>query len=331
MTLDGRPVISNPSHPGRRWRSAVVVVAAVVLCAGAVAALLALPAVIVPANAVPDAATRLRLQNEYRTTVLQGIGGLVVVLGAYFTWRQLQVSRGQLRHSLDSAMAQLQLGTRTQVNEQLSRSIGQLGHDRAGVRLGAVFALEQIARTSVDVRAGIHELLAGYVRSESPWSGHDRATLVALEPEFAPGDPPELPLLKVRAPDVQAALTVLGRRLEVPGEAIELQSTDLRACYLGQAALRGAFLGRAMLAGSDLTGCKLSGAWLRRANLRGVAASGADFRGAVLRDAILRGADLTGADLRGADLSNADLTEATLEGVRVDEATAWPDGFDRQP
>ena len=98
---------------------------------------------------------------------------------------------------------------------------------------------------------------------------HDPVTLVALEPEPSPDDPPELPLLKVRSPDVQAALTALGRWIEAPGGAVEHQSADLRACYLGHADLRGAFLGRAMLAGSDLTGCKLSGAWLRRATCAG--------------------------------------------------------------
>jgi hypothetical protein len=33
------------------------------------------------------------LQNEAGATLLQGLAGGVLLLGAYFTWRQLQLSR----------------------------------------------------------------------------------------------------------------------------------------------------------------------------------------------------------------------------------------------
>jgi hypothetical protein len=36
---------------------------------------------------------RLKLQNDLRTTILQGLGGLAVLGGAYFTARQLQIGR----------------------------------------------------------------------------------------------------------------------------------------------------------------------------------------------------------------------------------------------
>lgn len=196
----------------------------------------------------------------------QSIGGLMLIVGAYFTWRQLQLSRDQLRHSLDTSNAQLRLSLQSQTTEQLSRSIEQLGHDKTGVRVGAVYALEQIARTSADARPGVHELLAAYVRAESTWRHHDPVTLTAIES----GEESELPLMKVRAADVQAALTVLGRRVEVPGETVELQSTDLRACYLGELNFRRAVLGRAIAAYSDLTDADLSDADLTLAKLDGV-------------------------------------------------------------
>jgi hypothetical protein len=44
----------------------------------------------------------------------------------------------------------------------------------------------------------------------------------------------------------------LGRRAELPGEVIELQSVDLRSAYLGDSNFRRAILGRSILARADL-------------------------------------------------------------------------------
>jgi hypothetical protein len=74
------------------------------------AAVLAVPALLVTAKEVPDVVRRLELQNSVRTTLLQAIAGLFLISGAYFTWRQLQLSRQQLRQSLDTSTAQIQLG-----------------------------------------------------------------------------------------------------------------------------------------------------------------------------------------------------------------------------
>jgi uncharacterized protein YjbI with pentapeptide repeats len=317
----------------RRGRSLVLALAVMLAAAAFVAGVVGFSLLIVPASAIPDAATRLKLQNDVRVTVLQTVAGLLLITGAYFTWRQLQLGRDQLRHSLDTSTAQLRLGTNVQITEQLSRSIDQLGHAKVGVRVGAVCILEQLARTSADARPGIHELLAAHIRAESTWTHHDPVTFTAIEPDPAPGDQSDIPLLKVRASDIQAALTALGRRTEVPGEAIELQSTDLRACYLGGANLRGSFMGRAMLALSDLTNADLSQAWLRRTNFRGAILINCDLRNAVLTEAILRqadlaGANLAGADLGGADVSETDLSRTILTGARSDHDTIWPDGFD---
>jgi hypothetical protein len=312
----------------KRWRSFTFFLALVVALGAFFAGIIVLSAVLVPSAVVPDASTRLKLQNDVRVTLLQSIGGMLVVVGAYFTWRQLQLGREQLRQNLDTSNAQLQLNRQAQTTEQLSRSIEQLGHDKAGVRVGAIFALEQIARNFADMRAGIHEVLATYIRAESTWSLHDANTLVAIEPDPGHGDLSERPLLKVRAPDIQAALTALGRRVEVTGEGVELQSTDLRVCYLGGAQLPGVFMGRAMLALSDLSGANLSGAWLRRTNFHRAIMVDCNLRKAVLRNAVLRGANLSNADLRGADMSDADLSRAVLEGARCDEATVWPGNFD---
>jgi Pentapeptide repeats (8 copies) len=214
---------------------------------------------------------------------------------------------------LDRTLAEQRSQTLT---EWFGTAVEQLGHERPGVRVAAVYALEQIAIAAPQLRAPIHELLSAYIRAESTWAHHDPATHVAVE--AAPENATELPLLKIRAPDVQAAVTVLGRRCELPGEVIELQSVDLRAAYFGDANLQRVILGRSMLAGADLSRADLSDAWLRRVNLRDAILTGVILRRAVLRDSILNGANLTGADLTGADLQRA----------TCDDTTVWPEGFD---
>jgi hypothetical protein len=62
--------------------------------------------------------SRLKLQNDVRTTLLQGVGGLAVLIGAFFTYRQVQTSRRQL-----------EIAQHGQVTERFTRAIDQLGHE----------------------------------------------------------------------------------------------------------------------------------------------------------------------------------------------------------
>jgi hypothetical protein len=196
-------------------------------------------------------------------------------------------------------------------------------------RLGAVYALEQIARESATYRVPAMELLAGYVRV------HSSKGQAGLEPST----------------EIQSILTVLGRsgaeRLDLRRTALwgaDLEGATLVEANFGQARLRGASLAGARLprakfratsltdanlAGADLSGAVLSGATLRGADLSGTILRGADLKGADLTRARLRGANLreaalTGATLTGAVLDDADLTGAALDGVDLSTATLGP-------
>ena len=72
----------------------------------------------------------------------------------------------------------------------------------------------------------------------------------------------------------------------------------------------------------------LRGAWLFDAKLEDADLRRADLYEADLFRANLRGADLRGADLRGADLRESCLDGAKLTGIRHNEHTHWPEGFD---
>lgn len=108
------------------------------------------------------------------------------------------------------------------------------------------------------------------------------------------------------APDVQSALSALGKRPEtVSSRPLDLSNARLRGIEWPFARLRGALLMDADLRGALLVGADLRGAWLR----------GADLELANLDAADLRGADLRGA--RGCD-------EAQLRAARADKSTQWP-------
>jgi hypothetical protein len=319
---------------------------------------------------------RLKLQNDARTTLLQGVGGLLVVTtagaGAYTAWRQLQenrrqqqrneelsreqleLSREQLRQALATSQEQLQLTqeelrlTREgQITERFTRAVEQLGNDKVDVCLGGVYALEWIAKTSeMDRATTITEVLAEFVRSHAPWVTRSPG---AETSHPTPTVDEHIQWLQDRAPAVQAALTVLGRRGDRPGDtAVHLGRVDLRRSFLPGAKLPGAWirdanlarahlpminldnthldhtdLRHALLENASLIGAVLCHAYLDNADLRGAHLQGADLRGAHLQ-----GADLSGAELDGADLSKTvGLTQAQLDIARGDTRTRLPDGL----
>ncbi|WP_179851862.1 hypothetical protein [Streptomyces sp. Ag109_G2-15] len=58
-----------------------------------------------PSTPVAD---RAKAVNDIRTTLLQGLAGVALLIGAYFTWRQLDVSRqGQITQRFTAAVEQL--------------------------------------------------------------------------------------------------------------------------------------------------------------------------------------------------------------------------------
>jgi Pentapeptide repeats (8 copies) len=186
---------------------------------------------------------------------------------------------------------------RGHLTDRYAKGIEQLGNDNLDVRLGGIYALEQIARDSPRDRdqTTIVEVLSAFVRvhsdplyqlRESLQEGEQYTGTLQLQRVAALAYVRELDRPPV---DVQAAVTVLGR---LPARAENAPLADL-----SDACLRMANLHRANLSG---------------ANLRGADLTGANLRGANLAEVSLRKADLTGADLRAANLTKADLREANL-------------------
>jgi hypothetical protein len=96
------------------------------------------------------------LQNDARTPLLQGVGGLLLVAGVIATWQQVLIGR------------------QSQITERFTRAIDQLGSDKLDVRLGGIFALERIAKNSKVDREPITRILETFVRTHAPWPAGSR-------------------------------------------------------------------------------------------------------------------------------------------------------------
>jgi len=268
---------------------------------------------------VPSAQSRIQLQQAQsqlaggaRSAVLQGLAGLLVVTGAIATWRQVHISR------------------EGQITERFTRAVDQLGSQNVDVRIGGIYALERIAKNSPADRYAIQFLLGAFIRNHTPWpvgapDGPQHPTATVDE---------HLPWMRVRAPDIQAAMGVLGRRSPSRNEPtiymsrVDLRSIALRGSRLGGAKFRYANLARAVLVGVWLDRSDMTAADLRRSYLEHAHLNGANLSRAYLQGANLHHADLSQADLCGANLTDTILDGAVLAGAQVDKATTWPAEFD---
>jgi Pentapeptide repeats (8 copies) len=233
-------------------------------------------------------------------------------------WPVCSSSLAPLRHggssrSAGAATAQsggesqeLHLSREGQITDRFTKAIDQLDYEKSlEVRLGAIYALERIARDSERDHWPIMEVLTAYVRQHAAWKEEPQEE--KQEGQFKPP-----------APDIRAILTVLGRRTRrAEDEPLDLRATDLRLAHLVGAHLEGAILWGAHLESAHLGGAHLQGANLVYAHLELVHLGGAHLQGAHLRGAHLHGAGLKGANLEGAHLQGTNLVGAHLEGANL--------------
>jgi hypothetical protein len=231
-----------------------IVVGGIALLALLGALIVCVPPVVLGVNQLSQVASlgatdQVKAVTDLRTAFLQGLAGIGIAATVYFSARTLQLNR------------------RGQVTDRFTRAIEQLGSEPLDVRLGGIYALEQIARDSRELHGAIVDILTPFLR--------ERAQASESRRKSPPG----------RA-DFQAVITVLGRRnveYDVPGQHLDLRGVALASCNFVRAHLEGADFMDAHLEGADFTEADLHG------------------------DARLHGADFTGAYLEGAKFGDADL------------------------
>ena len=292
-------------------------------------------------------------QEEQNQSLFDQVRTSMLVIAAWYgvfflIWRTVLADRQTRSTEMQTHSVEMQ----TQINREnhytdlFTKAVEQLGATRPDglpaieIRIGAIFALERLAKDSERDYGPIIETLAAYIRE------HCRNPKL-FDDEGLSGDALKqarqkwVDSLRKNPPanrsDVAAVLTVLSRReqnrhwtstsenetqpdftganfqgatLWNKSEGLAREGTNLRLVYLDGADLR-----EANLSGADLREANLSGA-----ELMGVDLSGADLREAILSDAILIRANLSGAELMGVDLSDVVLALVNLSGAKLMEA-----------
>jgi uncharacterized protein YjbI with pentapeptide repeats len=248
------------------------------------------------------------------------IGGAALLGGLYFTAWTLRISLETLRVNQKT----LETTQQRQITERFTKAIEQLGSDNRAIRLGGIYALERIARDSEADHWPVMEVLTTFVREQAPaqrqaenmpeQENEQQARKLLEEKGFdaflaAVFDSIQEEQLRVRA-DIQAVLTVLGRRTRTYGKG-ESQRLNLQFTNLQYADLQGAQLQGAMLEGAQLQRARMQGAQLQHALL-----SGAHLQRATLNHTKFEDTDLKWANIEGAYLIFAELQKARLDGVR---------------
>ena len=247
------------------------------------------------------------VKGSLHETAVDNVRGRLLTLGAgllaacalVFTALNFNLLRRNSEQTDRWQRRTYELTEQGQVTDRYTKAIKQLGSKKLDVRIGGVYALERIARDSARDHPTVMEVLGAFIRE------HSREQWPPLD---SGGRAPE----RSTRPDVQAAITVIGRRDR------QLDDTGIGPAQAGLPRRMLALMGRIDLAGASLVGAFLFRADLAGANLVGVDFTGADLTGAVLAGADLTSAVLAHANLFAANLANGVFNDADLTGVSLD-------------
>jgi pentapeptide repeat protein len=208
------------------------------------------------------------LENEFRKTIAQIIGGSLILIGSYLTWQGILASRQK------------------EVADRFTAAIGHLENDSQTVRIEGIYTLGRIMRDSPSEGGSVVAILSAFVRDKSPWQ-HG------------------LPIAADLRLDIQAAVSVIGERPQevndqlIKAYSVDFSKTDLRSGQFAdfrfaRARMLQTHLDAADLEGADLRSAELQGSVLDRANLRNAKLQGADLTGASIEQTNFAGANLSG-------------------------------------
>ncbi len=232
------------------------------------------------------------IENSARVTLAQIIGGLALLSGLYFTFRNAKTAQENIKLMQEN----LRITEEGKITERFSKAVELLGSDELELRLGGIYALERIARDSQKDHWTVMEVLTAFVRANS----HKKL------------EQPELAEQKSEKPreDIQAVLTLIGNREWVETE--ENKKLNLHAVNLANYNLKGLNFNKANFSEANLNGANLTKTKLKKTSL-----NYANLSFSVLIGAELEGAFLVAANLEKADLFQADLTAAIVTSEQI--------------
>ncbi|MEH2261429.1 pentapeptide repeat-containing protein [Nostoc sp.] len=287
---------------------------------------------------------KIQYRNQALTTTAIVFLASAAIFNTYYSAKRAQAMHKNAiaaEKNIEISLQNAKLNQDRLISERFMGAIAQLGHDKIETRTGAIYALERVAQDFPKEHWTIMEILTAFVRenaaiqpvkveqqkpeySPDAYSGRRRGASRPTQ-QFEQNLHEELPIIRT---DIQAALTVIGRRnlLEDPKDQkldlrhIDIRRADLLGVNLQQADLRGSDLSGADLRGANLSEADLNGAKLVRSILYETKLPKATLCGANLCWANLNRANLSGANLRSANLSGASLRVANLQGANLYKA-----------
>jgi hypothetical protein len=157
---------------------------------------------------IRDPKARADVEDNFRKTVGQALGGAAVLIGAAFALFQFLQQQKAAQEQQERAQIQFREQQKAAhdllISNQVSKGFEQLASDKIEMRLGGLYALEGVMNTSEQYHGPVLEALCAFVREHTSIG----KTVSEKQP----------------ATDIQAALTVIGRRAEGPG-TLDLNTT----------------------------------------------------------------------------------------------------------
>ena len=247
------------------------------------------------------------------STILRNTGLLIggVIALAFAVWRGLVAERQTAvsQRQAETALRQAETAQQGLLNERYQKGAEMLGSEVLSVRLGGIYALQQLAEEHPEqYHLQIMWLFCAFARK--PPGSEKRMVYQYAENE---------PTRRLRE-DVQAIVSAIGGRSKAGiglEEAEENFQLDLRDADFHGASLNGASLKGANLSGAVLIRAELGRSDLREADLSKSDLGFANFNLAILMDAKLSGADMLGANLSRIVIQHTDFSLADLQGVNL--------------
>jgi hypothetical protein len=253
------------------------------------------------------------LEDQYRKTVTQALGGAILLLTATVAFQQLYETRRSSEAQLREAARATDINNR---NQQLAKGFDLLGQRSSAERLGGILILHDWAKSSFNDDFSTPErrylvltpALIGFVRDKTAF----KIDTERCE-EFG------RPWSETVGSDVQAALGILRERSTTNPQVVNFRGLNLSRAKLAGANLSGSNLAFTDLSDADLSNANLKDADLYCANLYRANLTGADLSGAGLAGALLLKVRLKKAGGEAASLARADLVKATLSEAQLEE------------
>jgi len=256
----------------------------------------------------------LELENEYRQTLVQILGGAALIATVYTAFDNAKIAHESITQSTRS----YELARHGQISERILKAMEMLSKEKnIDAKVAAIHVLEQVAIEDPQSEWLITETLSDYLRLHSQWPARSRKHL-----QEAPDDVGTIFVFLRRRPWKIAEGEEKDKCVEyhqcVDYQAGKKPNEDdadyLKEINLPGADLRYAYLDRVMLKKAILNRAHLENARLRYSHCENVYAEDAYFNDADLRDSYWILANLKDAHLEGVRPAHADFERSYAEG-----------------